>query len=291
VAVESVVVEVDLRVERQKAAVFGDRQRVDLHKGAVLFEKEAVEVPDDFGKHLSLLRVQPQRGGKLSGLERADADDGMDCATDDLFRGGRRHLFDVHAAFRRGHKHNAFLSPRPVHDQAQVKFLPDGVGLFHQGPAHLFPLGAGLMGHQLHPEDRPGGMQRLVRRGGRPDAASFSPASRVDLRLDDGPALQLFRRVARRVRRGSRLAARNRDAVTAQQLLRLKFVDLHLFPPGLCRIGRLCDGAGLTLSPQRDPDGGGDFSHQVPRSASARDRGPGGSSRGNWRVSAFPGPS
>ena len=95
--------------------------------------------------------------------------------------------------------------------------LPGGGRLLHEDRAHLLPLRARLVGHELHPEDRPGGRRGLIRRSGRLHAAAFPPAAGVDLRLDDGPPRQLGRDPARlapgswRLRRG---APESRSPVT-----------------------------------------------------------------------------
>ena len=88
-----------------------------------------------------------------------------------------------------------------------------GGRLLHENRAHLLPLRARLVGHELHPEDRPGGRVGLIRRSGRLHAAALSPAAGVDLRLDDGPSRQFGREPVRLLRGSGNLAARHRNPV------------------------------------------------------------------------------
>ena len=141
-------------------ALFRDRQRVDLQKLAVLLQEQPVQVPDDLRERFLLLRIQPEGGGELARLKRTEPHGGMDRAFDDLLRGRRCHLLDVHAARLRGHEHHALLSPRTVDDQAQVELLPDGGCLFHQNLAHLFPSGPVWWVTSCIPRIDPGGRHR-----------------------------------------------------------------------------------------------------------------------------------
>jgi hypothetical protein len=141
-------------------------------------------------------------------------------------------FLDVHAAFRTGHQHDALGAA--VGHHAHIVFLADVRALLDQEATHALPAGAGLMGDQLHVEDRVGVVTHFVERARHLDSAALPAAARVDLGLDHPhrPA-QLAPCLHRIVDTETWDAARCGHAVLSQDLFGLVFVDLHL-----CSIGR-----------------------------------------------------
>jgi hypothetical protein len=70
-------------------------------------------------------------------------------------------------------------------DTARSMTPLDRTRLLHQDPLHFFSLRPRLVGHQGHADDLLRILSCLIRSLGQLDAAAFSPASRVNLGLDD----------------------------------------------------------------------------------------------------------
>jgi hypothetical protein len=92
-------------------------------------------------------------------------------------------LFDVHAAFVGGDDGDA--ARLAVDQERQVDLAGDVEPLLDVEAAHLLPLGAGLLGDQLHAQDLAGQVDGLPGAAlGDLDAAALAAAAGVDLRLD-----------------------------------------------------------------------------------------------------------
>src|SRR5262249_52547674 len=131
-----------------------------------------------------LLAADPEAEGELPHLVRGQPHGRVDVHGDDLLRRLLRDLLDLDSALRR--RHEGDPAPIAVDDRAEVELARDVEPLLDVEAAHLLPLGARLVGHELHPEDL---LRERAGLGGPPlrdlDAATLAAAARVDLRLDD----------------------------------------------------------------------------------------------------------
>ena len=141
----------------------------------------------------------------------------------------RRDFLDVHAAFGRGH--HGDLLRAAVHHDADIKLLLDvGTFLDEQAP-HLLPLGTGLVGLQLHAQDLARPVADLLDRPGELDAATLAAPAGMDLGLHHPHlAAELFCRFDRFIDREARNAAGRRHTEFPEDILRLVFMDFHLWP-------------------------------------------------------------
>ena len=98
VAVERVVVEGDLGVERQQVAALGQDQRVDLDHRGVGLDERLVDGVEQLHQLVRRSGAQPHAERQLARLERHDAGAGVDVLAQDLLRLLRGHFLDVHAA-------------------------------------------------------------------------------------------------------------------------------------------------------------------------------------------------
>jgi hypothetical protein len=78
VAVEGVVVEVELGVGREEAAVLGDDERVDLGEGPVALGEGGVKAADELCPGAHHVAAQADRGREVATLERLEADRRVD---------------------------------------------------------------------------------------------------------------------------------------------------------------------------------------------------------------------
>ena len=105
-AVQRVVVEVHLGVERDHVAVAGYDQRVHLDHRCIQVHERVVHGNEKLGRALDLVAFQTQAESDLAGVERHDAGRRIDGDRRDflgcLFRDG----LDVHAALGRGNDHD-----------------------------------------------------------------------------------------------------------------------------------------------------------------------------------------
>src|SRR5688572_10703055 len=227
VPVEGVVVEVELRVQREHPAVLRDHQRVDLHQRAVLGEIDGEEIADERHRLLELLAGQAETEREPARLEVAEPQRRMGPLAQDLVRRPRRHLLDVHAA-RRG-RHHHVRGAGPVERDREVELALDRGGFFHEDLADLDALRRRLRRLQHHAEDLAGRLLGGSRGVGELDAAALAAPARVHLRLHDHLAAEPLRDLTRRARSVGDIAPGHRHAELAQQRLRLVLVDLHDF--------------------------------------------------------------
>ena len=151
----------------------------------------------------------------------------IDLDLDDLFRGLRRHLFDIHAARLAGHDHDAGAGT--VREHAEVQLFVDLQPLFHQHLAHQSAFRTGLVGHQRHAQDASGHIPHFQRRFGQLDAPALAASTGVNLGFDHHrKGLQHRGSLHRLVHTEAHLAARNGYAILLEQFFRLIFVNLHL---------------------------------------------------------------
>ncbi len=256
VAEERVVVEVDLGVEGQHAAVARHDQRIDLGERGVGLPEGPVEPLQKAARLAGERFRHADQAGELDGVGLAQAGFGVDADLVDLLRRARRHLLDLGAAL--GARHDGDALRAAVDDEADVELVADVGALLDQQPLHQLPLRSRLVRDEGHAEDGRGVLTHLLEGAGELDAAPLAAPAGVDLRLDHPHvAAELLRRGDGLVHAEARLAARRGDAVAAQQLLGLVFVNLHASPLiGFRRFRRagpgvLCRLAGCRSSPAK----------------------------------------
>ena len=145
-AVNRVVVEIDLGVEREQIAALGDNQRVDLQDRRVGGDEGGVERHHHLDALLQAIAAQAEREAKLLRLEWLQADAGVDEHLVDLLRRLFGDLLNLDAALLADHEDDALRGA--IHHQAEIQLLVDGQALFHEQARNLLAVGTGLVGHE-----------------------------------------------------------------------------------------------------------------------------------------------
>ena len=195
---------------------FGHDERVDLAERAVFARRRPRRArPASFTNFASVSLSRRDRGrtrarapGRPRGRRR------IDVHRDDLLGRLGGDLLDLDAAL--GRRHEGDAPAVAVDDGAEVELARDVETLLDVEAAHLLPLGARLVGDELHAEDLLGELPRLGGAAlGDLDAAAFAAAAGVDLRLDDddGAARLLRRASSRRPRPRRRSTPRGRVGI------------------------------------------------------------------------------
>ena len=232
-AEQRVVVEAELRVQRQHPAVRGGDQRVDLDHRAIERDEELVEIGKQLAELLGDVAGQAERRGQLADFVGLQAEQRVDELADDLFRGVVGDVLDAHAAFGRRHDHRT--AGRAVHQDREVVLVGD-VDRF--GDHHLadeLAFLAGLHRDEGFVEHLAGELRGLLGRFDQVDPAleavlevTLAAATRVDLGLDHQLGAGEFLRGGGSFFRGGRnLAHRARDLESVKEFFRLVFVDVH----------------------------------------------------------------
>ncbi len=225
VAEERVVVEADLGVEREELFVLQHDQWVYFRERAVRLDEAARERRHEADGGADLLLRETQTEGEAPPLVGREAHRGVDGLAQDLLRRARRHLLDLDAAL--GRRHDGHPPALPVDHHAEVHLARDGAALLDEEPAHHPALRPGLVRDQRLPEELRGGGARRRRVPHQLDAARLPAPAGVDLRLHDAREAEALGGGDRFVDLEARLAVGDRDAVAAQQVLRLVLVDVH----------------------------------------------------------------
>ena len=144
--VESVVVEVELRVEGEEFALVGDDERVDLDHGTVAVDEQLVEIGEQLRSLVHQWAGEAESRGDLAALERHEAEGRIDMHREDLLRGVLGDFFDVHAAFGAGDDDRS--GGGAVEEDGEVEFALDVDGFTDEHLADFLALGAGLVGHE-----------------------------------------------------------------------------------------------------------------------------------------------
>ena len=225
-AVEGVVVEIDLAVERDELAFAGDDQRIDLHQRRVGLDERPVQRLQEWPQDLGAVGAQAQAESQLAHLKRLQARG----RANRLAQNGRGILvgdfFDLHAAGSAGHDDRRFDGA--VHQDAQVQLALDVLALFDEQALHQAAFRAGLRRDQRHAQNLGGELLRFVHRARQLDAAALAAPAGVNLRLHhDHLGAQALGDAAGVFGFGHHLAARRGNAEAAENLLGLIFVNLH----------------------------------------------------------------
>src|SRR5688572_4920774 len=227
VAVERVVVEVHLGIERDDVAGAGDDQRIYLDDRAVELDERLVHRGHELDAGGNLVAFEAEAERDLARMERLDAGGGIDRDLDDLFRMVGGDLLDLNAAFGRGHDGDARGSA--VNQHAEIELAPDVAAALHIDALHQLALGAGLVGDKGHADHALDILAHLVQRLRDLDAAALAAPAGVDLRLHDPDlAAQLLGRLDRLVGGVGDLTRKDADAEFGEQSLRLILVDVHV---------------------------------------------------------------
>ena len=231
-----VIVEVDLRIERDDVAVLEDGERVDLQERAILLHEGLVESghqADELRDRLLAVLHQAEPERELARLVRGEADRGVDEDLEDLLRRVLGDVLDLHATLGGGDEGDA--ARVAIEHRAQVHLGHHLEALLDVEALHLLAFGAGLVRDQLHAEDLLGGGARIRGPALRDlHAAALAAATGVDLRLDDdelaaGLGDEALRSGLRLVDGEGGVSLGHRDAVLREDLLALILVDLHLW--------------------------------------------------------------
>ena len=225
-AVQRVVVEVHLRVEREQIARRGDDQRVDFEQRRVGRQVGVVERRHHLDELVHLRAVEADAEPELARFERHDADARLDVDAHDLLRRLLGDLFDVHAAGGAGHDHR--LAGRAIEHDAQIQLARHLQPLFDQHAADDAAFGAGLVRDEGHADHVSRELDGLVRALRQLDAAALAAAARMNLRLDDDHrAAEALGDLAGFGGVGRDFAARHGHAVARQNRFCLILVDFH----------------------------------------------------------------
>ena len=137
--IERVVVEDDLRVERQQIAALGQDQRVDLDHRRVGLDERLVDRVEQLHQLVGRARAEAHAERQLARLKRDDARARIDLLAQDLLGFLRRDLLDVHAAGGAGDDDRA--RRRAIDDDAQIELALDLEPFFDQDATDLRPSG------------------------------------------------------------------------------------------------------------------------------------------------------
>ena len=218
-AIEGVVVDRDLRVQRQDLAVAGDDQGVDLHEHGVGGDEPLVEPAEDVDHPPHRAGVDAGIEGESAGVMGLETREGVDVEPGEGIGVARRHFFDVDAAHRRQH-HQRLLDAAVEGDR--------GVVLDGDVRRGLDPHPVNRVALDVHPKDLAGlglGIGGVV---GDLDAPGLAAPSDLHLGLDCDPPADLLGRRPRRLGGLGDVAVGDGDPLTREELLALVLVEIHV---------------------------------------------------------------
>src|SRR2546425_11701751 len=227
-AIESVVVDVKLRVPSQHGPILLHEERIDLDHRRIGLGVRAIKPPRDVDYGFALRLGDAGREHERTSLERKEAQERAGPSASDLLWGCNGYVFDVHATDGREHHHRA--APVAVEGDPEVELARDVGGALDVDLLDPQPL-------DLHAED---GRRRGLRVGrglGDLDAAGLSATAGVHLRLDRDRRADRLRGALGFVGRRRDATVRNCNARALEHLLRLVLVDLHAALAALSALG------------------------------------------------------
>ena len=186
--VESVVVEIEFRVESEQLAFRRHDERIDLYHGTITLHEELEEVAEELGRLVHQRAGQPESSGDVARLVGHEPKRGIHADAKDFFRRLLGDRLDVHSAFRAGDDHRRRRGA--VEKDGEVEFTKNVHSLSNKDLSDLLAFRTGLMGDQGLAEHSRGqilGLQRSItkvnatfktRREG-----SLAPPSRMNLGL------------------------------------------------------------------------------------------------------------
>ena len=235
-AVNRVAVKADFRVQNFEVAIVRYDQRVDFQHLHILLDEGFIELTHQLNALLHLRAGQAEGECDAAAVVGLVAGRWIDRERQDLFRGCRGNLFDVHAALSRANERHAGCLT--IHEQREVKFTLDAGARFDIDAVHLLARWAGLMRDQRTAEHLLGFFCGFFHRFGQTNAAflasigfferAFAASTCVDLSLNDpkrpvqftGCSLGIFCLQ-------NCTTFGNWGAVRAKQSLRLILMDVH----------------------------------------------------------------
>ena len=232
--VESVVVEIELRIERHDLIVRGDGQRIDLHERAVALQIQIPHRGEELHGLIGQRTAQTERCGDFAALVGLQTERGVHELLENLLRGLFGHFFDVHAAFRGGD--DGVAAAGAVKQDGEVVFLRNIDRFGDEHFAHQLALRAGLVRHERLAEHFARDLLRLLRGVHDVHAAfeaifegALAAAAGMNLGLHhEARAADLARGFACLLGRAGDDAFGGGDAEFIKQLLGLVFVDVHV---------------------------------------------------------------
>ncbi len=214
-AIQRVVVEVELGVECDQIAALRNDERVDLDQRSVLFDEEPHQRLEKRIEFRDPIHVETETESDLAHLIGGEPDIGIDGDREDLLRASLGNLFDLHPAL--GGRDDRQLLCGSIQDHRQVEFRLDLRTRFDVDLADDLALGTRLMRAQGHAEDLTREVLGLIRGFGELDAARLAAPTRVNLCFHDddvarqtaGGVLCLGGRRRQRARRNGTPYSRN----------------------------------------------------------------------------------
>ena len=235
-AVERVAVEGHFRVEHLEIALVGDDQRVDLEHLHVLLGEGFVEEAHQRDALLDLRAFEAEGEGDAAAVEALQARGRINREGEDLLRGRRGDLFDVHAAL--GGADEGDARGGAIDEKCEVKFAGDAGTCLDVDAVHLLASSARLVRDQRAAKHLLGFFSGFLDRFGQAHAAffagvgffelAFATATGVDLGFDDPEGPVKFACGGFCVfGLEDDAAIADRGAIRAKQRLRLILVDVH----------------------------------------------------------------
>jgi len=187
---DSVVIEVEFRIEGDHISALGDGQGVDLHLGAVLFDEKAIGGVKKTTGGTKAGRGKAEEDADLAGLVGLEAEAGMNGFPQDGFGIFLRDGLDIHSALLASNDDGAARSA--VENDGQIELPGDLSGLTDQNGVDRLTLGPGLMRDEGVTEhvgrdvfDLPGGFDEMNTSLETVFEMAFAPPAGMDLGLDD----------------------------------------------------------------------------------------------------------
>ncbi len=226
--VQRVVVDADLAVQRHQFAARRHHQRVDLDQRQIVLHEQLEQAFRHPGKGSDLRTLQVQAESDIAALKILQPPHRIAYFAQDLVRIGACDFLDFHTAAAGSHQHDALGFA--VHGQAEVNLARDIQRLFHQQARHHLSVGCVLVSHQTAAEQRAHAMNQIVQGAHHAHPARLAASAGVNLRLDHpGISTQMPRRHLGLACIVQHHAARRGNALIAQQLFCLIFVQIHYF--------------------------------------------------------------
>src|SRR5258707_7765707 len=119
-ALQPVVIKVDLCIECNHLAAFGQSQRIDLHHRTVERDEELIKVTEQLGSSLELVPSETELPSQFQALEWLQTEQGMYLLADDSFRMLLGSRFNVDSTF--GTCDNQRRSRRPIDKNRHLEF-------------------------------------------------------------------------------------------------------------------------------------------------------------------------
>jgi hypothetical protein len=160
--VEGIVVDGDLRVDREDLATGRERERVHLDERGIDGEIGIVECGDKGDEALVRLAGEPEPEGEAACLEALEAKARLHILPHDLLRRLLGDLLDLHATL--GRCHDDVLAGGAIEEDRAIEFLVDIDAIGDQQTVHHLPFAAGLYCHQLVADNAGGDLVHFVER-------------------------------------------------------------------------------------------------------------------------------